>query len=184
MNQSPNYPSLQWCPEHSGFFFSYFHVFGYVIAFAWKNINLCSLSPVPVLLKKSCCLQRPKLKHVPLSSRNTKSQVVTLFSLSPLGKSSTLWRPQDFYFLSLSEDIFPLLLEREEGRERNINVERNIDWLPFMCFWTRYRMLLDQGLNPQPSYVPWPGIQPTTFWLRKDIPTSWAALTRADHRIF
>ena len=47
----------------------------------------------------------------------------------------------------------PLIWERGEGRERER--ERNIDELPLLhAPWS----------NQQPEYVPWPGIEPTTFW--------------------
>ena len=68
------------------------------------------------------------------------------------------------FFLSLPEDILPLLLEREEGRERTSMQERNIDWLPPVCTWTRDRRHPDRGLNPQPRCVPWLGVKPATFF--------------------
>ena len=38
----------------------------------------------------------------------------------------------------------------------------------------------NRGLNPQPRYVPWPGIKPPTFFsVRDDTPTNWATPSRA-----
>ena len=61
---------------------------------------------------------------------------------------------------------------RGEGREREKwqrDRERNVDTL-IGC----PTMRLDQKLNPHPRYVPWPGVQPETFWCRDDSPTNWA----------
>ena len=46
--------------------------------------------------------------------------------------------------------------ERERARERE-RMSQFINWLP-SCTHP------DQGLNPYPGYVPWPGICPVTFW--------------------
>ena len=57
-----------------------------------------------------------------------------------------------------------LFLERGEGREekeRSIN-EREKYW------WIASHMHPYQGLNMQPRYVPWPGIEPATFALQYD----------------
>ena len=45
-----------------------------------------------------------------------------------------------------------MLLEREEGRERNIYVREKHDWLPLVCAWME-----DPTHNS--GYVPWPGIE-------------------------
>ena len=59
-------------------------------------------------------------------------------------------------FLS-SPDILLLILEKEEGRERNTNVPEKHP-LAASCMYP------DWGSYLQPRYVPWPGIKPTTFW--------------------
>ena len=50
---------------------------------------------------------------------------------------------------------------RERGREREIHTD--IDLREKDRSVSSY-MHLDLGLNPQPRYVPWLGIEPTTFW--------------------
>ena len=63
-------------------------------------------------------------------------------------------------FLILTQGLFlSLLLEREEGRERHW-CER-VDELPLVEYMRR------PGSGPQPKYVPWPGIEPTTFGYRQ-----------------
>ena len=57
--------------------------------------------------------------------------------------------------------------------------EANVHWLPPICTWTGDYMCPDWGLNPQPRYVPWLGIKPTTPWLRNDAPTNWVTSLRA-----
>ena len=54
--------------------------------------------------------------------------------------------------------------ERKGVRETSM-WERDIDWLPPVDAWTGDHTHPDQGLDPQPRYVPWPGIEPTTSWL-------------------
>ena len=56
--------------------------------------------------------------------------------------------------------------ERERERERErinqiLMLERNIGRLPPL-------FTLTQGLNPQPSYVPWPGIEPSAVGVQDD----------------
>ena len=43
-------------------------------------------------------------------------------------------------------------------------------------------MYPDWGSNLQPRHVSWPGIEPMTF-LQDNVPTSWATLARASHKI-
>ena len=68
------------------------------------------------------------------------------------------------FFYPHLRTFFSLLLERE--RERNIMSEKH--WLVVSC------MCLHWELNPQSRYVPWPGIEPTTFGLWDGSPNSWA----------
>ena len=51
-------------------------------------------------------------------------------------------------------------LEQEEGRgtKKETLMGEEKHWLGASCTHP------DRGLNPQPIYVPWPGIKPTTFW--------------------
>ena len=64
-----------------------------------------------------------------------------------------------------------MILEREEGierkRERDISVRKK-------CQWVASHTLSYWGLNSQPRHVPWPGIEPPTFWLWNNAPTNWA----------
>ena len=57
-------------------------------------------------------------------------------------------------FSSSPEDMLTDFRGAGVGRER----ERNIDWLRLVCAPTR------DWKNPQPRHVPWPGIEPVTFW--------------------
>ena len=83
-----------------------------------------------------------------------------------------------------SEDISLLLLEREEGeRERNISV-REKHWLVAIHAQTRCHPHPHQRSNPQPRYIPWPGIRPTTFLLRDDAPNNWATPVRIRYALF
>ena len=95
------------------------------------------------------------------------------------------------FFLTLTQGhFFSFLLEREEGRERNIDMRQiSIGCLPYiprlgivgtwigditpggLCV-PGDRMCPEQGLNPQPMYVSWVGIEPTAFWLLDDAPTN------------
>ena len=61
---------------------------------------------------------------------------------------------------------------RETGKEREkhwCKREASIHCLPNQP---------GQGLNTQPRYVSWPGIEPTTFQLQDDAPTKWATPAR------
>ena len=62
-------------------------------------------------------------------------------------------------FLNPHLRIYLLILEREEVRGRETLMwERNIDRL------VASHACPDWGLNLQPRYVPWLGIEPATFW--------------------
>ena len=80
-----------------------------------------------------------------------------------------LFSPGDIFFLLL-------LLEREGGK-KNINAREEHRLVASLTHW-------DQRLNPQPSYVSWPGIEPTAFWLGDDAPTNWAIQARAKYVLF
>ena len=76
----------------------------------------------------------------------------------------------------LKKKWFYLFLERGEGRQKK--TDRNIDVrgkhrsvVPSMC--------PDQGLNPQPRRVPWPGIAPATFCFVGQHSSNWATLVKA-----
>ena len=65
----------------------------------------------------------------------------------------------EFLFLSSSKDIFSLAF-RERGSEGETHqYKRNIDWLPLIHTLTRNGVC-------NLGYVPWPGIEPTTFGYR------------------
>ena len=68
--------------------------------------------------------------------------------------------------------VFTLHLGREEGRERNSHA-REKHRLVASCRFP------DQGWNLYLRYVPWLGIEPSTFLLWDDAPTNWAAPARA-----
>ena len=72
------------------------------------------------------------------------------------------------WFFCLWIKIVYFNLERERGRERNIDT-REKHQLGAHC------TCLNWGLNPWPRYVSWPGIKPTAFQLWDDTPTNWAA---------
>ena len=72
-------------------------------------------------------------------------------------------------FLPSPKGIFSLFLDREEGRERSIKMREKHQ---LVAFYT----CPDWGLNLQPRYVPWQGIEPVTS---SAAPTSWATLARA-----
>ena len=75
----------------------------------------------------------------------------------------------NFIFLFSSKDM---LIDFREAEERQRERERNIDWLTLIHFPTGEP-------NPQTKHVPWPGIEPTTFWFsQNDTPTNWATLAR------
>ena len=78
---------------------------------------------------------------------------------------------ENIIIFTLPEDIFSLLLEREEGWERNIHV-RDEYHLVVSCASP------GQGLNSQPRCVPCPGIEPTTPQLWDNTPTNWATHAR------
>ena len=46
---------------------------------------------------------------------------------------------------------------RERERRKNSDVREKPGFIA-SCIYP------DQGLNPKPRYVPWPGIKPATFW--------------------
>ena len=68
---------------------------------------------------------------------------------------------------------FHLLIFRERGREGEREGEKH--WSAASCSHP------DQELNLQPSHVPWPWIEQTTFHFAERRPTNWATLVRADH---
>ena len=84
------------------------------------------------------------------------------------------------YLLSSYEYIFPLLLEREEGRKRNIDVRE------------KYQLVASHTRADKGLYMPRPEIQPATqvhaltgncsytFELQDDALTNWATLASAD----
>ena len=78
----------------------------------------------------------------------------------------------DTSILPLKKNIY-LFLEREEGRERegNINV-----WL-LLCapHW---------GPGPQPRHVSWPGTEPVTLWFAGWCSHHWAKPARAEWHLF
>ena len=49
--------------------------------------------------------------------------------------------------------------EREGGKEEGKEIEKERE-----KHWSVSHMQPNQGPNPQPKYVPWPGIKPATFW--------------------
>ena len=64
---------------------------------------------------------------------------------------------QAFTFFAPYLRISLLILEGKKGRERNIDVKEK-QWLLASCTCPSW------GLNRQPRYMPWLGIQPTIFW--------------------
>ena len=79
-----------------------------------------------------------------------------------------------FFFLSSPEDIFLLLWERkrerEEGRERDIDVRREKQKLGASCICP------DWGSNLQPRHGPWQGLNPPPVNVWDDTPTYWTTL--------
>ena len=67
--------------------------------------------------------------------------------------------------------LFYLFIFRERRREREGKGEKH--WLVASC------MQLDQGLNPQPRQVLWPGIKLPTFHFPGLCSNNWATLVRA-----
>ena len=87
-----------------------------------------------------------------------------------------------FFFNPHLRTFFSLPLEREKGREWEkhwCGREASVGCLLSVLRLGIDHMRPDQGTNPQPSHVPWPGIEPTTLWLWNDTPTNWATLARA-----
>ena len=70
-------------------------------------------------------------------------------------------------------EFFKLLLEGEEGGERNISVRRSIIWLFPALTLTRV-----WESDPQPRSGPWLGNEPATCWLWGEDPTNWATPAR------
>ena len=66
---------------------------------------------------------------------------------------------------SSPEDIFPLFLEREEGKEKNIDAREKRRLVAS-------RMYPDWGSNLEPRYVPQWGIDTTTFQLQDGVLTN------------
>ena len=60
-----------------------------------------------------------------------------------------------FFFFILKSSLEDMFLDFE--RERNIDMREKY-WSVASC------MHPNRGLNLQPRYVPWPGIEPATFW--------------------
>ena len=88
-------------------------------------------------------------------------------------------------FILTWEHFFSLLLEREERRE-NINMREKHQLIVFRICPDQgpnpqWGPNLHQGPNPEPSYVPWPRMEPTTLWWQDDTPTNWATPARASH---
>ena len=72
-----------------------------------------------------------------------------------------------FMFKFSPKGMFIKFRERRRKREKHI-CEGNINQLPPKCVHP------DQGLNPQPRFVPWPGIEPATFFgVQDNVPTNW-----------
>ena len=98
---------------------------------------------------------------------------INFFSFSFSFLSFPSFLPPSPYLLPLSlssfffspNDIFPLSLERERERKRNIDT-REKHWMiaSHMCW--------DWGWNSQPRYVPWSGIKYATFQLWDNAPTN------------
>ena len=104
-----------------------------------------------------------------------------------------LLRPKNL-FLNCHLRICTLILEREEGggwgRERETLVwRRNIDRLTPVCTLTgdhtcNLGVCPDQGSNPRPRCVPWPGSEPSTFCCMGWCSSQLSHPVRADPRIF
>ena len=84
-------------------------------------------------------------------------------------------------FISHFKKRFYLFLKRVERREkerdRNISV-REKHLLVASCTCP------DQGLNPQPRHVPWPGMDPVIFHFVERCPHNWVTLIRAYIKLF
>ena len=63
-------------------------------------------------------------------------------------------RIMSFFKKSSPKGIFSLLLEREAGREGNINVREKHLLVASHMHWATDHMHPDQGSNLQPRYVP------------------------------
>ena len=74
-------------------------------------------------------------------------------------------------------------LTEKNGREREREGERNMD-VKQKHWSVAYFMHPDQRLNPQPRYVPWPGIEPTTFWYMQQPSYQLKHLARAMTNVF
>ena len=61
--------------------------------------------------------------------------------------------------------------QREKRRERNIHVRQKYQSVA-------YHTCPNQGPNPQPRRVHWPGIKPVNFRFAERCPTNWATATR------
>ena len=63
------------------------------------------------------------------------------------------------FFKSSLKDMFDFRDRGRWGRERDSHMDmREKHWS------VAFRTCPYWGQNPQPRYVPWPGIEPTTFW--------------------
>ena len=90
--------------------------------------------------------------------RNVYSSPFPIFELGCFVVELLVFLKKNFFILTWGH-FFSLLLEgwgRQKKKETSVWA-RNIDWLP-SCTRT------DWGLNQQPEYVPWLGIESMTFW--------------------
>ena len=130
------------------------------------------------------CQQR---RRVPLSPRACRTvDVVPLFDCSPPNRCRVaLHCSFDFHFLDGwgGEHLFMCFLATCVYFLRFIFIREREMWgkgdreTRLAAFCTRS----NRGPSPQPRHVPWPGIQPATFWLLDNASTNWATLARAVH---
>ena len=77
-----------------------------------------------------------------------------------------------FFFNPHPRMFFITFREREEGWERNTHVREKHQLVAS-------RMSPDRASELQPRYLPWLGIEPTTFRLWDDAPTNWTTPARS-----
>ena len=84
-----------------------------------------------------------------------------------------------YNFLKILTEGYAYQFQRGRERKINIDVTEKINQLPPKHTGTRDltrnpSMCPDQGSNPQPTYMPWERIEPTTLGVWDDTPTKWA----------
>ena len=94
--------------------------------------------------------------------------------ISELLQFNSLWQEQALSFYPHSRTYFYCFLERGEGskRERNIDVRKKHQLVPVVEY------IPQAGIKLQPGYMPWPGMEPMTFWSTSQR-SNWTTPSRA-----